>query len=535
MDQWGVHKSPWYGKLKKPHFDSLRQDLKVDVVVVGAGITGLMTATHLQGAGLKVAVIDAGEVGSGATGVSTGHLTQVPDCSFKQLVSNFGEDLAYQFVQSSQDAIDVLEGFSDELLGNFGRDCEYSRIPGFKYTENLTEVSSINDEVSCAKTLGLKIKENSGCLPFSTSAIFEVQDQAMFNPLNFVMGLAERFVAKSGLLFENSRVAKIDDDRIGKVHTALGSVQAKSIVLATHTPIGIYLSLHTRLVPLVSYVMGVKLKNPPSTGLYWDTSEPYYYLRPWKEDIWIIGGRDHKTGQEASTLERYVQLNDYIHKHFEVAETSFYWSGELFESLDYVPYIGKIPFTTSLYSGTGYAGAGLTLGTVASKVISDTILGRKTEYTSLYDPLRFKPMASGHSFIAQNANVAKWMITDQLTHHHTSEIKQIAPNEGKVIDVGGKKLAIFRNENGRIHVLSSKCTHMGATVHWNTAEKTWDCPCHGGRYKANGEICEGPQLKDLEDVPLHTEENPDVAETFENSPSPSGLSPVPDQLGVTTF
>jgi glycine/D-amino acid oxidase-like deaminating enzyme/nitrite reductase/ring-hydroxylating ferredoxin subunit len=528
MQRWGAHKSIWTQNIKKKSYEILRQNLNVDTVIVGAGITGLMTGIILQDAGKKTAIITDGEVGHGVTGSSTGHLTQVLEHDFRDLVSRFGEEKIKGVVDSCGDAIKYIE----KLAAFEEIDCGFSRVPGFKFTESKNDLQNFDEEVELAQGFGMEAtKLSDNPLPFLVAGALRFENQAMFNPLSFVLGLADKFVEAGGGLFENSRALNVEDEPIPKVNTKFGSISAKEIVLATHTPIGVYLSLHTRVAPYFSYVMGVRLKKAPKEGIYWDTSKPYFYFRPLQlgSDIWIIGGRDHKTGQEIKTHERYLEVEEYIHEHFDVGEKLFYWGNEIFESVDGLPYIGKIPFTKNIFTGTGYSGTGLTYGALAGKIISDLILGEKNDGAAIFDPARVNAVASATSFFRENINVAKWFVSDRLTHHEIGEIKLIAPNEGRVIDVGERKIAIYRNENGRIHALSSTCTHMGGTVHWNSAEKSWDCPCHGGRFRATGEALEGPLFADLEDVKLYTEENPDVADlTLENATP--GFSPMPEQL-----
>ncbi len=527
MQRWGLHKSIWTQDLRKKNYETLRQNLNVDTVIVGAGITGLLTGILLRDAGKRVAIVTDGEVGHGVTGNSAGHLTQVLDYEFRDLVSRFGEEKIKDVVAACGNAINFVE----KLATAKKIECGFTRTPGFKFTESKDDLQNLVEEVELAQRFGMSASQLlNNPLSFLVAGIIRFENQAMFDPLSFVLNLAESFVGEGGLLFENSRVLKVEDDSTPRVHTKFGSVSAQEIVLATHTPIGVYLSLHTRVAPYFSYVMGVRLKRAPAQGLFWDTSKPYFYLRPVKTgtDIWIIGGRDHKTGQEIKTYERYLEVEEYIHQHFDVSEILFYWGNEVFESVDGLPYIGKIPFTKNIFTGTGYSGTGLTFGVLAGRIISDLILGEKNESAEIFDPSRVKAVASASSFLKENMNVAKWYVSDRLSHHEIGEIKLIAPNEGRVIDVGEKKVAIYRTENGRIHALSSTCTHMGGTVHWNSAEKSWDCPCHGGRFRATGEAFEGPPLGDLADVKLYTEENPDAADTI--TEATPGFSPMPEQL-----
>jgi glycine/D-amino acid oxidase-like deaminating enzyme/nitrite reductase/ring-hydroxylating ferredoxin subunit len=507
MERWGRHHSIWYHSTSLFDYAELREDLKVDTVIVGGGITGVTTALRLLEAGQKVALIAAGKVGEGATGQSTGHLTQVQDYKNSELVSHFGKETLKKITEGLGDAIASIEGW----VKTHSIDCDFFRVPGYKFTETRDGLEILNAEFKMASDLGFDVTQLKSCrLPFPTLGALRFENQAMFNPWKFSSGLIHKLVKKypsQFRVFEDSRVVEMEDDPSPRVHTRFGSISASQVVLATHTPIGVYLSLHTRVAPYFSYVMAAVVKEKIDAGLYWDTSDPYFYLRPFQPmtNLWIVGGRDHKTGQELSTLERYIEMENYLSQHFEIKEIKNHWGGEFYEPADDLPYVGKIPFTSHFYTATGFSGVGLTFGVFSSGVISDLLLGRKNPYSECVDPYRVKPVASASKLIRENMNVAKWLVGDRLAHHEIAEIKLIAPHEGRVVDFRGQKLAIYRTEKGSFHCLSPTCTHLKCTVHWNSAEKSWDCPCHGGRYTPTGEVLEGPPLKSLEEVPLFTE------------------------------
>ncbi len=531
MKRWGKHQTIWSENLKKGLFPSLTGEISADVVVVGSGITGMTTALQLTEAGKKVVLLTHGEVGQGTTGHSTGHLTEVPDGDLKTLVADFGLDGAQSVVSSLTQAIDLVES----NVKRFGLECEFQRVPAFILEENRHGLEKFHESVLLAQELGLVCKTiHSNPMPFPVAGITRVENQAEFNPLAYVNGLARVLSQKGCQIFEDSRVTQIQDGTPVRIHTDEGVVTAAAAVLATHTPVGVYVSLHTRVAPYFSYVMAVRLKNPPApSGLYWDTATPYHYIRPLKSgsDIWIIGGHDHKTGQEPATLARYLELEEYILERFDVSEILHHWGHELYESVDGLPYIGKIPFTASLYTGTGYSGNGLGFGTVAGKVLADIILERANSFAPMFDPMRVKPIASAGKLIRENANVAMIWMADKLTHADLHEVSRIPPMEGRILDFSGQKIAIYRDENHNFFSMDAACTHMGCSVHWNSAEKTWDCPCHGGRYTCTGKVFSGPPLKDLECVSLRTLTEAEERRK-EKVPFLPRWNPLPDELGI---
>lgn len=496
--RWGTHKPVWDEGKSSSRYPPLVSKTKVDVAVIGGGITGLTAALLLKARGLKVAVLTKNKVGNGATGHSTGHLTSILDISFSHLIGNFGKTKAGRVLESTQAAIAKIENLSQAYQIN----CDFKRIPGFRFTEDMGQREQLEEEISLATDLGLSVARVRDLpIPIKIAGAARFANQAQFNPLAYIQGLAEAIHGEGSSVFEETPVLQIDDGEPCTIYTRDQVLVADKIFMATHTPIGNYFSLHTRVAPYFSYVLGVQMKQNFGDGLFWDMNTPYNYLRKTSQGLWIIGGQDHKTGQEENTFDRYLALEEYVRNRFEVADICYYWGEEAFESVDGLPFIGKIPFLTSVYTATGFAGMGLTFGTLAGMCITDQITQQRSPWDDLYDPSRFKPLASASKFTGENANSARRYLADRFDFHRDSsshEIDQIPIGEGKIIDVEGRKIAAYRDVELGICTLSPVCGHLGGIVHWNTAEKTWDCPCHGSRYTPKGEVLEGPSLRGLD-------------------------------------
>ncbi|NJO01385.1 MAG: FAD-dependent oxidoreductase [Bacteroidia bacterium] len=233
--------------------------------------------------------------------------------------------------------------------------------------------------------------------------------------------------------------------------------------------------------------------------MFWDTYEPYHYIRNASyqgEEILIVGGYDHKTGDDDETAS-YQQLEHYIKTHFTIKEIIFRWSAMFFEPADGLPYIGKSPFKAHTYIATGYSGDGLLFSQVAARVLADQIQGIENPYSKLYSPSRINISASWKDFMKENLSVAKHLIVDRFKNE-AEYPEEIRKGEGKIMRLEGKLTAVYRDETGHFHRLSPVCAHMKCIVSWNNAEKTWDCPCHGARYSPMGEVLEGPATQGLE-------------------------------------
>lgn len=493
----------WHATADTPvEYPPLAGDVHADVAIIGAGITGLTAATHLKRAGQKVVVLEAGRVGSGTTGGTSAHLDMLTDSELREVVRDFGESQTRTCVDALREAIDLIESWSRE----FAIDCDFRRIPVFYYTEDPERYQSLHEECETACRLGLQAEiEVPVPLPFPNLGGFRVEQQARFHPLHYVRGLARQFHGGDCAIYEGTRAEPPKNGDPCTIQTNGGTVRARDVVLATHSPFLGISELDTRVAPYQSYVIGVRLRDSFPDALYWDDDDPYHYTRrasSTDEHLWIIGGADHKTGQTEDTRSHFADLEEYARGRFDVEAVEFKWSAEFFEPSDGLPYIGRVPFHDHLYVGTGYSGSGLSFGTVAGTVIAELILGGKPPVADVLTPSRIKPVASAGEFISQNLNVAKHFVKDRFTGEKIESLEAIARGEGRLVTYQRKQLAVFRDEQGVLHMLSPVCTHAGCIVNWNSAEQTWDCPCHGGRYAANGERIYGPPPHDLarEDV-----------------------------------
>lgn len=497
--------SVWHATTETTRFPQLNRDISVDVAIVGGGITGLTAALLLKRAGRSVAVLEGSEIGSGVTGNTSAHLSEYPDIGYQQLISNFGEDGAKLTAQSRRAAIETIAAFVEDE----GIECEFQRVPGYLYTENQTDVSFIEKEIDAAQKLGIAASFTTEVsLPFPIKAAMLLPNQGQFNAMKYLEGLANTLTREGGQIYEQTRVTNIngDGDRPGRVSTDRGTVTANDVIIATHMPIHDVLKLQdllpltTKAAPYRSYAIGVRLKNIPTPqGLFWDTVEPYHYTRSYATqdgEILIVGGEDHKTGKEIDTETRYQRLEAYVRERYPVESIDYRWSAQVYEPVDGLPFIGASFLHPHIYAATGFSGNGLTFGTLAALILSDAIVGQKNPWRELYDLNRFNPIASAQEFVSENLGVATHFIGDRFKSE-AKTLGEVQPNQGKIMAINGEQLAVYRDENGQIHALSPVCTHTHCIVSWNNAEQSWDCPCHGGRFSATGEVLNGPPIENL--------------------------------------
>jgi glycine/D-amino acid oxidase-like deaminating enzyme/nitrite reductase/ring-hydroxylating ferredoxin subunit len=476
---------------------ALSQDLAVDVAVVGAGITGLTAALLLAREGRSVVVLEADRIGAGTTGGTSAHVTQVLDHRAKELISKHGEDGARGVAESTGAALARIAS----LVAEEGIDCGFARVPGYLYAEAREDAAEIDEELEAACRIGLRAERADGLpLPFPVAAAVRFPEQARFHPLAYLAGLAAGVRRGGGRICEQTRALEVHGGERCRIETGRGTVTAGAVLLATHTPAGFDL-LQTEIEPMRSYVLAARLDGQPvPDGLFWDTADPYHYTRRQPSadgDLLVVGGADHKTGADESE-ESYRALERYLRERWRVASVEHRWSSQFYEPVDGLPFIGASPMGENLLVATGYSGTGLVLATLAAMLVTDRIAGRENRWADLYRTSRVKPLAGGPKFLAMNLGAARRFVGDRLGVPELEDLAQVAPGDGRVFALDGEKVAVSRTSGGAVHAVSAVCTHMGCIVHWNRAEQTWDCPCHGGRFTPQGEVIEGPPVRPLE-------------------------------------
>ncbi|MHB8897531.1 MAG: FAD-dependent oxidoreductase [Thermoguttaceae bacterium] len=478
-------------------FPALGEDRRVDVAIVGAGITGLTAAYHLKRAGKSVAVLEAGRVGAGTTGGTSGHLEIVPDQSWVTLVQDFGEDAARKVTVFRQQAIVQIESWARELA----IPCDLRRIKGVAFTERTDGVDRLRQEYETASSLGVAASfSQSADLPFRTVASVEFPNQGRFHSQAYLRALARQVHGGCGAIYEHTRALPPEDGAVCVVQANGCRVEADSVVIATHSSYLGISQFDMRQAPYQSYVLTARVAEEVPDGLYWDDEDPYHYIRRATSNdprLLVVGGADHKTGQ-SSPEEHAAELAEYVAGHFRVEGIEDRWSAEFFEPADGLPMIGRVPATRHLYVATGYSGTGLTYGTAAGNILARLILAGECPDGDVFSPSRLKPMAAAKALVTENLNAAGHFLGDRFGVETVDSLDSLGSGQGRVVKYRGETCAAYRDGQGQLHLLSPVCTHAGCIVQWNGVEHTWDCPCHGGRYSPRGERLYGPPSADLD-------------------------------------
>ena len=491
-------RSFWEAGAPLPQFPPLQEDFHVDVCVVGAGIAGLTTAYLLARAGRPVAVLDSGPVAGGMTHMTSAHLTHMMDDRYFELERLHGRDGARLAAESHTAAIARIEAIAREE----GIACDFARVDGYLFLAEGDSPETLDKELAAAHRAGLTGVERAARAPsFESGPCLRFPGQAQFHPVKYMAGLAQAVVRHGGRIFTGTHVERVEDGSPALVHAAGRIVTAGAVVVATNTPINDRFAIHTKQAPYMTYVIGARVpRGAVPAALAWDTGDPYHYVRtaPCDEahDLLIVGGEDHKSGQANDTHERHARLEEWTRQRFPVAQAvAFRWGGVIMETVDYLSFTGRNPMDGNVYVHTGDSGMGLTHGTLGAVLLADLILGRPNPWAGLYDPAR-KTVGAAREFAAENLNVAR-QYADWLTGGEVKSADEIAPECGAVMRRGLHKVAVYRDAQGALHERSAACPHLGCVVHWNRAEKTWDCPCHGSRFDGKGRVLSGPATRGL--------------------------------------
>lgn len=507
----GSTTSIWMATTDVPGLSRVSQDLRTSVCIIGAGIAGLSTAYMLARAGRAVVVIDDGPVGGGETGRTTAHLTAALDDRYYEIEKLHGAEGSRLAAESHTAAIDRIEAIASQE----DIDCDFERVDGYLFLGGDSKRDELERELDATHRAGLHNTELVERAPidfWNTGPALRFPRQGQFHPLKYLNGLVRAILRDGGQIYTQTHAEKIEDGEPCKVTTSDGHViTADQIVVATNSPVNDWVILHTKQAAYRTYVVGARVpRGSVPRALYWDTPDPYHYIRLQEvdsridsaqlEDILIVGGEDHKTGQEDDAERRFQCLEDWTRERFPMVKSfDFRWSGQVMEPIDYMAFIGKNPGTDEhTFIATGDSGNGMTHGTIAGILLTDLILGRKNPWASLYDPSRKTIRAAGE-FLKENLNVAA-QYADWATAGDVTSTEDIPAGSGAVLRRGAKKIAAFKDEQGTVHLRSAVCTHLYCIVDWNTSEKTWDCPCHGSRFDPYGKVINGPAITPLPEV-----------------------------------
>lgn len=496
-----MNNSYWVETTKRPHFEKLQEDIQVDVCVIGAGITGITTAYMLLNKGLKVCLIDKGEICSGVTENTTAKITSQHGLIYKYLIETFGKEYARKYIESNEEAIKGIK----KIIDDENIVCDFEKTENFIYTCKDEYVDSIKDEVEAVNELGINAEIIERIkLPFEIKIGIKFPNQAKFHPLKYLYKLIEIIKKNNVQIYTNSRVVDIKNNLEGyKLSTEDDKkILTKQVVMATHYPIKNFPGMHfLKMYQDRSYAIAIKPNKEINKGMYISAETPVASFRPINNEFLIIGGSEHKTGENSKDLDIcYQSLETYAKEIYPEAEIVYQWATQDCVSLDKVPYIGDFSnLMPNVYMATGYKKWGMTTSYVAAKIIVDKILGNENKYEEIYKATRFAPIKNYKEFGNMLKQTVYSLAVNKMKIPETL-FKDIEKDTGGVVEYKNKKIGVYKNGEGKIFVVEPYCAHLGCELSWNNLEKTWDCPCHGSRYTYEGKVITEPTVKDLKRI-----------------------------------
>jgi glycine/D-amino acid oxidase-like deaminating enzyme len=498
----------WTENYDLPRFPTLTEAKTCDVCIVGGGITGFTAAFLLASEGKSVIVVDDGPLCGGETGRTTAHLTDVLDTTYHELISKHGLANAQALFQAYRAGMDQIA----TIIKQEKIDCDFEKLDGHLFLSPESKLSELEHELAAVGKVGFANVKLTDC-PLKRKEIIPslcFPNQYQFHVMKYLDGLIDACIDRDVQIFAGTHVGGIDDGDtvlVKKTNQENVAVSAKSVIVATNSPI-LGLGVHMKQAAYRSYVIAGRVPiGAMPKGLFWDTQDPYHYVRTQSiEDdlefeLLIVGGEDHKTGQADDSAERFARLEAWTREWCaNFTSVDYKWSGQVYEPVDGIGYIGKHPGSKGIYIATGASGVGMSFSAVAGLLLTDEICGRENSAAKLFDPAR-TPVSSPLEFIKENLNAAAQFV-DYVTKPDVTSVTQIHPGEGAVVTRNGEKIAVCRDDHGNLCERSAICPHMGGIVSWNTLEKSWDCPVHGSRFDVNGKVLDGPANKDLAEAPF---------------------------------
>jgi glycine/D-amino acid oxidase-like deaminating enzyme/nitrite reductase/ring-hydroxylating ferredoxin subunit len=515
-DSQRAHPSFWMDSIDPLIFPPLSENTKTEIVVVGGGIAGLTIAYSLSKIGKRVIVLERDYIGSGESGNTSAHITNALDERYFTLEALYGQEKTKLIAHSHTTAINFIEA----AVIREGIDCDFQRVNGYLFLHPSDNRKNLEAEMHASNNAGIKtelMESTQGIYPNAPCLRFP--NQAQFHPLKYYYGLCRAIINCGGKIYTDTKVESISKNG---VKTNQFTVTAEHIVVATNTPINDLITMHTKQFPYRTYVIGARIPaDSIESALYWDTgdqnskwiSKPYHYIRvhPCDEnyDLLICGGEDHRTGQSdkeaMSEQERFNVLEAWARQRFKnIHDVPYRWSGQVVEPVDSLAYIGRNPGSDNIYIATGTSGNGITYGTIAGIIIPDLIHGYENPWEKIYDPSRL-PTRAFKDYLSEVGNMTA-QYADYFTPGDLQSIEQLQNDEGAIMKISGKRAAVYKDPDGTLNIYSAVCTHIGCSVHWNAAEKSFDCPCHGSRFSCKGKVLNGPANSDLKPLNLHQDE-----------------------------
>lgn len=485
-------------------YEKLQEDKTTEICIIGGGLVGLTSAYLLTKKGFKVTILEKNNICTHASGNTTAKITSQHGLFYQYLVNSYSKDYAKKYLEANQMALLEIK----EIIKQENISCDLEEQDSYVFTEDLNEVEKIKGEVEALNEIGFDAEYVTETpLPIPVKAAVKFKKQAQFHPRKYAIGLAEAIIKNNGEIYENTKVYDIEkkgDEYL--VKTDEYNVKCKYVILASHYPIinfpGFYFM---KMYQSTSYIIAVDTHEELFDGMYITSKQPTLSLRtvPYQDKrILLVAGSDHKTGAKIDLKNSYIELENRIKEIYPKAEILYRWNTEDCISLDKIPYIGEFSeMMPNVFVATGFKKWGMTTSKVAANIILDKIVGNTNDYEEVFTSTRLRPVKNYKELTNIVKEVTYSLVLNKFNIPDDT-INAIEKEDGKIIEVDGKKVGIYKDKEGKLFAIKPVCSHLGCELSFNNLDKTWDCPCHGSRFDYTGKSIYDPSIKDLEQIPI---------------------------------
>ena len=484
---------------EKAHYPQLTQSMETDILIIGGGITGISCAYCLSQQGAQPLLIEAEDLCGGTTGNTTGKLTIQHGIIYGNILEKHGMDFAGQYAQSQTTALDFVR----KQVKEAAIDCQLMDNTANLYASTLGDRTALEKEYAAYERLNIPAEYiKTSDFPNDNFGMLALPNQAVFHPVRYATSLAARAVKNGAKIYTFSKALRIEAGDINTVYCENDLViKARHLIMATQYPIYDGPNLfYTRLYAKRAYAIAIRPKGVWPEGSYINVNGPVRSVRSHMENgerILIVAGENHATGRGEADMElHYDRLTSFAERISGSHELLAKWSAQDYETPDQIPYIGKVSANSNIYIAAGFGKWGLSNGTLAGIMLSQLILSGSCPYQDLYSRNRADYTSAPGKTVKEVFSSVTELIKSKL--ESPESLKGLQPGEGRIIRFEGKVAGIYRDFQDNVTILDVSCTHMSTELNFNSAEATWDCPAHGGRFNTDGDLLEGPPKDSLQ-------------------------------------